>query len=678
MTTPRATLLGPPVVVAFYGGAVLSAAAWIEIEPALAWATGRVPAPHLLHVVRLASVAALAVTLGAFALAALDRASHARGGRLAAVLAPCVLVTTLLFPALDAARLLAGGDGVPRGFAWAVIGVATATLAGSPTVFFLWWRADVRSPRWALPGIVAWLLLGACAPRMLATYAFLAPFVLGIATFVGGAVAAAALARSARARTVAVGLITTLGIAWSLPAARPRFGIEARRAFLLSEPSTTGLDVALFGALPGTAFARFPTGRLAPEMPCPTTRPAPWTTLPLPPERRRNVILVSIDALRRDAVDWRRGGRPVAPHIARFVRGSIAPKRAYTSYPATLFAMAGAATGLTPSRLLASPRPSPGLFRLLRGAVDDRHAILPDTGWFRAPALALALTQGAHAVFARDAAATTDALIHALSDARATNHSVFAWVHYGEPHEPYVEQEHFDFGPGLRERYASEVAHTDDQVGRLFAYLAGAGWREDSLIMVFADHGEALGERGRVGHHVSLNRWVMDVPLAFSVPAGASVATPDVASLLDIAPTALHFLGIAPPPYALDGRSLLARAADAAERAVTAEAFPLRGNDLWALMGVAPATPEDIAARLRRVATPAAQYAPKVALVRGARRLIVHRASGLVEMYDTRHDTSEAHDLSEREPATTRTLLDALANWHRDTAHAMRCEAARP
>jgi hypothetical protein len=86
----------------------------------------------------------------------------------------------------------------------------------------------------------------------------------------------------------------------------------------------------------------------------------------------------------------------------------------------------------------------------------------------------------------------------------------------------------------------------------------------------------------------------------------------------------------------------------------------------------------DVDERLRRVESPAAHYAPKVAMVWGDRRLIVHRASGLVELYDTRRDRKERFDRSEVNPATTHALLSALAKWHREAARRMHCEQTQP
>ncbi len=50
----------------------------------------------------------------------------------------------------------------------------------------------------------------------------------------------------------------------------------------------------------------------------------------------------------------------------------------------------------------------------------------------------------------------------------------FVWVHFFEPHEPYVAHDGFAFGDGDVDRYDSEIAYTDAAVGRLVARGARA------------------------------------------------------------------------------------------------------------------------------------------------------------------------------------------------------------
>ncbi|MDP3940502.1 MAG: sulfatase-like hydrolase/transferase, partial [Deltaproteobacteria bacterium] len=83
------------------------------------------------------------------------------------------------------------------------------------------------------------------------------------------------------------------------------------------------------------------------------------------------------------------------------------------------------------------------------------------------------------------------------------------------------------------------------------------GMRERTLIVVTADHGELLGERGERGHNGKAYEEVLHVPwvlrLPGYLPAGSVMEWP--ASLVDVTPTLLAFLGV-PAPDKLEGAVL--------------------------------------------------------------------------------------------------------------------------
>jgi arylsulfatase A-like enzyme len=103
--------------------------------------------------------------------------------------------------------------------------------------------------------------------------------------------------------------------------------------------------------------------------------------------------------------------------------------------------------------------------------------------------------------------------------------------------------------------YDDCLAYVDRHFERLLAGLEERGLLANTLIVVTADHGEHLGERGLLGHGHSLYRPVLHVPLLFAgpgVPNGKRVATP--VSTRDLAATLLDLLGHAEAPF--PGRSL--------------------------------------------------------------------------------------------------------------------------
>lgn len=70
----------------------------------------------------------------------------------------------------------------------------------------------------------------------------------------------------------------------------------------------------------------------------------------------------------------------------------------------------------------------------------------------------------------------------------------------------------------IRRLYDAEVEYLDDCFGRIIDDLKDKGLYEDSLVVVCADHGELLGEEDGFGHHFSVNKNLVNVPLMIKTP----------------------------------------------------------------------------------------------------------------------------------------------------------------
>ena len=120
----------------------------------------------------------------------------------------------------------------------------------------------------------------------------------------------------------------------------------------------------------------------------------------------------------------------------------------------------------------------------------------------------------------------------------------FLWVHLFEPHTPYGNAA--DPAQGSRPasaRYDDEIAEADRQIARLIDAL-GAD-TASTIVVVAADHGEAFGEHGEIGHSVFIYDTTLRVPLLIAgpnVPAGRVIQDP--VALTDVAPTMLRMLGV--------------------------------------------------------------------------------------------------------------------------------------
>jgi len=112
---------------------------------------------------------------------------------------------------------------------------------------------------------------------------------------------------------------------------------------------------------------------------------------------------------------------------------------------------------------------------------------------------------------------------------------------------------------GMGMAYDAAVRKLDRGTGRLMGLLREEGLVEGSFTAVVADHGEHLGEHGRLCHQMSLYDEVLRIPMVIRWPGvfeGGRVETAQV-RLQDLHPTILEAAGLAPPPgTAKDARSL--------------------------------------------------------------------------------------------------------------------------
>ena len=160
----------------------------------------------------------------------------------------------------------------------------------------------------------------------------------------------------------------------------------------------------------------------------------------------------------------------------------------------------------------------------------------------------------------------------------------FLWVHYFDPHSPYDLRQRFASpkstgnprivvparNPAHRKemnarikKYDSEIGYTDYHLGRVLDRIDKLGLHDSTLVVLTSDHGESLGEHGYVGHGRRLYENILRIPLIIrfpgNVPAGKVIE--ERVSLLDITPTVLDLVGIAPSgseslPASFAGRSL--------------------------------------------------------------------------------------------------------------------------
>jgi arylsulfatase A-like enzyme/Flp pilus assembly protein TadD len=133
----------------------------------------------------------------------------------------------------------------------------------------------------------------------------------------------------------------------------------------------------------------------------------------------------------------------------------------------------------------------------------------------------------------------------------------FTWIHLYDPHTPYQPPPPYDqLYPD--HPYLGEIAFTDSQIARLWAFLEANGLTENLFLVLTGDHGESLGEHGEGAHGFFVYQAALHVPLVFVTPFPKlqGVVAPGVVSLVDIMPTLCEMTG-APLPPQVQGKSLV-------------------------------------------------------------------------------------------------------------------------
>ena len=120
-------------------------------------------------------------------------------------------------------------------------------------------------------------------------------------------------------------------------------------------------------------------------------------------------------------------------------------------------------------------------------------------------------------------------------------------------------------------QYDGGIAYEDAQIGRVVSWLKSHNAYDNTMIVVTSDHGEAFGERKRVGHANSPYQNLLHVVLLVKYPK-STLRGPEsaLASLTDVAPT-IYGAASVPAPKTLQGRDL---ASQSVPREIYSETFP--------------------------------------------------------------------------------------------------------
>lgn len=301
------------------------------------------------------------------------------------------------------------------------------------------------------------------------------------------------------------------------------------------------------------------------------SRPGPGSLADdLPANPELNVLIVSFDALRADALGLYGYPRPTSPNLDRFAEEALVFDHAYTAAPVTPTSFAAAFTGQLPFRVFSGWRliDTETLAGVFTDAGFATFALLNNTqvvaernfgqGWERYEVVNLP---------DEEVLSEAKRRIKAVADRR-----FFGWIHFISPHTPYDYREmaeqfyEADYEgrfestvPGkfevkdeaelkrVRDLYDGEVYFGDHLFGELWRFLEERGLLDNTLVVVTSDHGEEFMEHGRMQHNGQYEELIR-IPLLIRHPDRIRPARTDAPYLnTDLLPTLAGITGIEAP-----------------------------------------------------------------------------------------------------------------------------------
>jgi arylsulfatase A-like enzyme/Flp pilus assembly protein TadD len=328
-----------------------------------------------------------------------------------------------------------------------------------------------------------------------------------------------------------------------------KFAVRSRHRFPI--PARLLASLAVFDC------GRAPSGRVASAPPGPAS----------------DVVLITLDTVRADAVGFSGSGKIETPVLDRLAGEGLVFDSARASNVVTLPSHANILTGLYPNQ--HGIRDNTG-FRLAP-SIPTLATVLSERGWATGAFVAAfpldsrygldrgfqvyddSYPPGASPYDFEVRERSADEVIsaaHAWYD-RERGRKRFLWVHLYDAHAPYRPSAAF----AKRypdDPYLAEIASIDAALDPLLSGIR-ASRGGSPLVIVTSDHGEALGDHGELTHGLFAYEATLKVPLLVWWPGRVAPArTTRPASHVDVFPTVIEAVGL-PLPAGLPGRSLLAK-----------------------------------------------------------------------------------------------------------------------
>lgn len=309
---------------------------------------------------------------------------------------------------------------------------------------------------------------------------------------------------------------------------------------------------------------------------------------------RPNIIFIMVDTLRADHVGCYGYDVPVTPNIDRFAQEAVRFAEPVAQASWTVWSVNSLFTSRFPDQLVPNGMGDrlgpasdlhtyyPTLAKVLKDQGYATHAVISNPLLHRSPGNMMGYDtyDDGPANVDKDCTETSPHVNRAalkLLDGLQGKRFFLSLV-YMDPHYPYHNNTGFAYPPSRREparqallakdntpakmaerrrrlqAYDSEIGYTDHHIGLLFDELKRRKLYDDSLIVLFSDHGEEFLEHGDFEHMKTVYDEVIRVPLIVKLPRQREGRVVDGRfPLIDLYPSLLAYLRIDARTLGLQG-----------------------------------------------------------------------------------------------------------------------------
>lgn len=282
-----------------------------------------------------------------------------------------------------------------------------------------------------------------------------------------------------------------------------------------------------------------------------------------------NLLLITIDTLRTDRLSCYGSSRPLTLNIDRLAERGILFRRAFAHTPTTLPSHSNILLGTTP--------PFHGVHDNLNFIVAEDFLslaeFLQEAGYQTAAFVGsylldhrFGLNQGFNVYddnysrshkqkLANLERRAEEVIKPAIDWIKQQSSPWFLWIHCYDPHDPYEPPPPFSF-QYADDPYNGEVAYVDYALKPLIDLTEADPYRNSTIVIFTADHGESLGEHGEETHGFLAYNSTLWVPLIIVVPGIKPATINEPVSHIDLFPTIAELINLRPPDH-LQGISLV-------------------------------------------------------------------------------------------------------------------------